>query len=81
VVEHLPSKLETLSSIPVPTKKYTAPTPVAHTYNASYSGGRGQEDHGSKPASVKQFERTYLEKIHHTKKRAGGVARGVGPKF
>jgi hypothetical protein len=24
--------------------------PVAHTYNPSYSGGRDQEDHGSKPA-------------------------------
>jgi hypothetical protein len=22
---------------------------VAHTYNPSYSGGRDQEDHGSKP--------------------------------
>jgi hypothetical protein len=24
--------------------------PVAHTYNPSYSGGRGQEDRGLKPA-------------------------------
>jgi hypothetical protein len=24
--------------------------PVAHTCNPSYSGGRDQEDHGSKPA-------------------------------
>jgi hypothetical protein len=24
--------------------------PVAHAYNATYSGGRDQEDHGSKPA-------------------------------
>jgi hypothetical protein len=24
--------------------------PVAQTYNTSYSGGRDQEDHGSKPA-------------------------------
>jgi hypothetical protein len=24
--------------------------PVAHAYNLSYSGGRDQEDHGSKPA-------------------------------
>jgi hypothetical protein len=23
---------------------------VAHTYNSSYSGGRDQEDHSSKPA-------------------------------
>jgi hypothetical protein len=25
-------------------------TPVAHTCNPSYSGGKEQEDHGSKPA-------------------------------
>jgi hypothetical protein len=24
---------------------------------------------------------SYLEKTHHTKKRAGGVAQGVGPEF
>jgi hypothetical protein len=28
-------------------------TPVAHTCNPSYSGGRDQEDHGSKPAQAK----------------------------
>jgi hypothetical protein len=27
-----------------------AHVPVAHTCNPSYSGGRDQEDHGSKPA-------------------------------
>jgi hypothetical protein len=26
--------------------------PVAHTYNLSYSGGRDQEDGGSKPAQT-----------------------------
>jgi hypothetical protein len=26
---------------------------VAHTYNSSDSGGRNQEDHGSKPAQAK----------------------------
>jgi hypothetical protein len=41
---------------------------VAHTCNPSYSGGRGQEDHGSKAAL-------------HKKERAGGVAQGVGPEF
>jgi hypothetical protein len=27
---------------------------VAHVYNPSYSGGRGQEDHGSRLAQVKK---------------------------
>jgi hypothetical protein len=47
--------------------------PVAHAGDPSYSGGRDQEDHGSKPAQD-------LEKTHH-KKRAGGVAQGEGPEF
>jgi hypothetical protein len=41
---------------------------------------RDQEDHGSKPALGKQLDRIDLENTHH-KKRAGGVAQGVGPKF
>jgi hypothetical protein len=40
--------------------------PVAHTYNLSYSGGRVQEDHSSKPAwANKQFRRPYLKNNHH----------------
>jgi hypothetical protein len=35
---------------------------VAHAYNPSYSGGRDQEDHGSKPAWVNSSTKTYLEK-------------------
>jgi hypothetical protein len=35
---------------------------VAHACNPSYSGGRDQEDHSSKPALGKQFSRPYLEK-------------------
>jgi hypothetical protein len=35
---------------------------VAHAYNPSYSGGRDQEDRGSKPACANSFERPYLEK-------------------
>jgi hypothetical protein len=31
-------------------KRRKSPAPVAHTYNPSYSGGRDQEDCGSKPA-------------------------------
>jgi hypothetical protein len=52
---------------------------VAHACNASYSGGRGQEDHSSKPVWAK-FERPCLEK-NPSQKRAGGVAQGVGPEF
>jgi hypothetical protein len=51
---------------------------AAHTCNPSYSGGRGQEDLGSKPA---QANRSYLRKKPVTKKRAGGVAQGVDPEF
>jgi hypothetical protein len=31
-------------------EKGSGQTLVAHTYNTSYSGGRDQEDHGSRPA-------------------------------
>jgi hypothetical protein len=40
---------------------------MAHTYNPSYSEGRDQEDHGSKPVLGKQFSRPYLKKVHHKK--------------
>jgi hypothetical protein len=43
--------------------------------NPSYSKGRDQEDHQSKPALDKEFPRPYL------KIRAGGVVQGVGPVF
>jgi hypothetical protein len=42
--------------------------PVAHTCNTSYSGGGDQEDHSSRLALGKQFERPDLEKTHHKKK-------------
>jgi hypothetical protein len=32
----------------------------AHTSNPSYSGGKDQEDHSSKPALGKQFYETLL---------------------
>jgi hypothetical protein len=35
---------------------------VAHTCNLSYSGGRDQEDRGSKPAQANSSARPYLEK-------------------
>jgi hypothetical protein len=43
---------------------------VAHACNPSNSGGRDQEDHGSKPAQAKKIP---------PQKRAGGVAQG--PEF
>jgi hypothetical protein len=52
---------------------------VTHTYNPSYSGGRGQADHGSKPAWINSLRDPIL-KIQNTK-RAGGVVQGIGPEF
>jgi hypothetical protein len=52
--------------------------PVAHACNPSYSGGTNQEDLGLKPtwANILQDPEKTLDK-----KRAGGVAQGVGPEF
>jgi hypothetical protein len=35
---------------------------VAHACNPSYSGGRGQEDHGSKSAQANSFQDPILKK-------------------
>jgi hypothetical protein len=40
---------------------------VAHSCNPCYSGGRDQEDHGSKPAQANSSTRSYLKKILHKK--------------
>jgi hypothetical protein len=53
---------------------------VAHACNSSYSGGKDQEDLGSKPAQANNSMSTYLKKTLH-KNRAGGVVQGEGPKF
>jgi hypothetical protein len=53
---------------------------VAHSYNPCYSGGRDQEDHGLKPAKVNSSQDPISKKIQH-KKKAGGVAQGIGPEF
>jgi hypothetical protein len=37
--------------------------PVAHTCHLSSSGGRSQEDQGSKPPQANSFLRPYLEKL------------------
>jgi hypothetical protein len=56
-------------------KNFLCQAPVAHTYNPSYSGGRDRSQPGKivlrDPISKKTFH----------KKRAGGVAQGVGPDF
>jgi hypothetical protein len=58
---------------------------VTDACNPSYSGGRDQEDRGFKPAQANNLrdlisKKKKKPKITH-KKRAGGVAQGVGPEF
>jgi ribosomal protein L44E len=52
---------------------------VAHTYNPSDSGGRDQEDHSSKQAHTNSSRA--LSQKNSSQKRAGRVAKGVGPEF
>jgi hypothetical protein len=52
---------------------------VAYACNPSYSGGRDQEDSGSKPAQANSSRNPIL-KIPTTK-RAGRVAQGESPEF
>jgi hypothetical protein len=53
--------------------------PVAHVCNPSYSGGRHQEDHGSKTSG--QIAPKTLSGKYLSQKRTDGVAQGVGPEF
>jgi hypothetical protein len=48
---------------------------VAHTYNPSYSGGRDQEDHSSKPAQANSSQDPI------SKKGGRGVAQGIGAEY
>jgi hypothetical protein len=48
---------------------------VVHTCNPSYSGGRDQEDRGSKPAGQT------VQKILPRKNPSGGVVQYVVPEF
>jgi hypothetical protein len=50
---------------------------VTHVYNPSYSGGRDQEDHCSKPALANSLQDPILKTLH--KKKAGRAAQGEGP--
>jgi hypothetical protein len=46
---------------------------VAYTCNPSYSGGRDQEDCGSKPAQANSSQKCILKKTHHRKQKQGLV--------
>jgi hypothetical protein len=50
---------------------------VAHACDPNYSGGRGQEDCGSKPARANSSPDPTLKNTF--KKRSTGVAQGVDP--
>jgi hypothetical protein len=52
---------------------------VAHACNPSFSGGTDQEDYSSKPAEANSSRDPILKKA--IKKRAGGMAQGVGSEF
>jgi hypothetical protein len=55
---------------------------VAHTCNPSYSGGRDQEERGSRSAQANSSQEPILKNPKQKKKdRAGGVAQGEGPEF
>jgi hypothetical protein len=41
--------------------------PVVHTCNPSYSGGRDQEDHSSKPVQENSLQDPSSKKTHHKK--------------
>jgi hypothetical protein len=49
---------------------------VTHACNPSYSGGRDQEDRGSKPVWANSSQDPILKKIP-SQKRAGGVAQDI----
>jgi hypothetical protein len=53
---------------------------VAHTCHPSYSGGRDQENCSLKLAQANNSWDVILKK-KATKKKAGGMAQGIGPEF
>jgi hypothetical protein len=56
---------------------------VAHTWNPSYSGGRDQEDCGSKSAQPNSLQDpiSKKKKKKNMKRASGVVAPDVGPEF
>jgi hypothetical protein len=57
--------------------------PVAYSCNPSNSGGRDQENCGSKPAQANSSVRPYLEKTFTKKGWWNGLrcSQGIGPEF
>jgi hypothetical protein len=53
--------------------------PMAHACNPSYSGGRDQEDGGSKPAQANSSPDPILKRP--SQKRTSGMAQDVDPEF
>jgi hypothetical protein len=53
---------------------------VTHACNPSYSGGRDQEDLGSKPVQANSSLDSISKKNHH-KKKTDGMVQVVGPEF
>jgi hypothetical protein len=69
VVAHLLRKQKFQSSTPNANNKIYSQTPVAHTYNPSYSGGRDQEDSSLKPTQANSSQNT-ISKKSITKKKS-----------
>jgi hypothetical protein len=75
-VEVIPGMHDWLSNqIPI-----NEPGAIAHAYNPCYSGGRDQEDCGSKPVQANSSRDPILKKKNHYK-RDGGVAKDVDSVF
>jgi hypothetical protein len=60
-------RMPAFSSVPLPSKAGNLLGAMAHTCNPSYSGGRDQEDHGSKPVQANSLCDPILKKNHHKK--------------
>jgi hypothetical protein len=50
--------------------------PVAQACNPSYSGGRDQDDHGSKPAQTTSSQDPILKEKKKSQKKVGGLSQG-----
>jgi hypothetical protein len=68
-----------ISMLQIPSKPGLSWALVAHACNPSYTGGRDQEDCGSKPAQANSLRDPISKKL--ITKRAGGVAQDEGPDF
>jgi hypothetical protein len=76
VVEHVPSKCQTLNSNPV-LKKKSSPGIVAHPCNPSYLGGRGRRImHSTDPRKVSKTP-SLKKKNQNQNKSTGSVAQVV----